>query len=91
MPPIRILSCLLSVSFLLSGESAPIVGFWGDSTGIHPKSNPPTVWNGETGLNILWHTPSPTFGYGAPTVIQDRVAYLTEVDAEHPFPPMALS
>ena len=59
---------------------------WGEGTGIFPGSAPPVRWDYDTGHNILWHTPTPTFGYGAPTVLKDRVVLLTEVDPEYPFP-----
>jgi HEAT repeat protein len=64
----------------------PVIGYWGDRSGIHPNSNPPVRWDYDTGLNILWHTATPTFGYGAPTVLKDKVVCVTDVDPEHPFP-----
>jgi hypothetical protein len=63
-----------------------VVGLWGDRSGIHPNSNPPVRWDSDTGLNIRWHTPTPTFSYSAPVVLKDRVVYLNDVDPEHPWP-----
>ena len=66
--------------------SGRVIGFWGDRSGIYPESNPPVFWDYDTGRNILWHAPTPTFGYGAPTLLKDRVVYLNEVDPAYPFP-----
>ncbi len=71
------------------GKAVPpttVVGLWGDRSGIHTNSNPPVRWDYDTGLNIRWHTPTPSFSYSAPVVLKDRVVYLNDVDPEHPWP-----
>jgi hypothetical protein len=32
-------------------EDGPVIGYWGDRSGIHPNSNPPVRWDYDTGLN----------------------------------------
>lgn len=70
-----------------------MIGLWGDRSGVYPDSNPPVRWDYDTKYNILWHTPAPSFCYGAPTVLKapagrgaGRVVYLSDMDPEHPFP-----
>jgi hypothetical protein len=84
----RYLAIILFAASLQAGDSAPgpVIGFWGDGSGIHPKSDPPVRWDSDTGLNILWHSPTPTFGYGAPIVLKDVVIAVTDVDSLNPWP-----
>lgn len=43
--------------------------------------NPPAVWNGETGENILWKAPIPRHGYSSPIVWGNRI-FLTGGEEE---------
>lgn len=48
-------------------------------TGIAPKANPPTDWDGASGRNILWKTEIPMAGVSSPVVAGDRI-FLTAAD-----------
>ena len=78
---------LVAMAGVMTAADAPrVVGLWGDRSGVFPVSNPPIRWDYDTKYNILWHTPAPSFCYGAPAVLGDRVVYLNDMDSEHPFP-----
>lgn len=50
-----------------------------NATGIADGSNPPTVWDAEKSVNILWKTSIPGLGHSSPIVWGDRVFITTAI------------
>jgi len=57
------------------------------ASGVADGLNPPTTWDAEQGINILWKTPVPGLGHSSPIVWDDRVFVTTAVssDPQSPF------
>ena len=55
------------------------------ASGVADGQNPPTVWNAETGHNILWGTEIPGLGHSSPIVWGDRI-FLTTAVSDDPDP-----
>ena len=51
------------------------------SSGVQEGYATPTVWNGETGENVLWKTSLPGLGHGSPVIWGDRVFVVTAVSS----------
>lgn len=72
---------LISLVFLAGFASAEDWPQWrgprGDGTSV--ESSVPTVWDGESGKNILWKTPITGSGYSSPILIGDSI-FLTSCD-----------
>ena len=41
------------------------------ASGVADGQNPPTLWDAETGHNVLWKTPIPGLGHSSPVVWDD--------------------
>ena len=55
------------------------------ASGIADGQNPPTVWDAETGHNVLWSTPIPGLGHSSPVIWGDRI-FVTTAVSEDPDP-----
>jgi outer membrane protein assembly factor BamB len=53
--------------------------FRGPSGSGVANASPPTVWNVETGANVIWRTPVPGLGHSSPVVWGDRIFLTTAV------------
>jgi outer membrane protein assembly factor BamB len=53
------------------------------ASGVADGQHPPTAWDPETGLNVLWSTPIPGLGHSSPIVWGDRI-FLTTAVSEDP-------
>ena len=49
------------------------------ASGVADGQNPPTLWDAETGHNVLWKTPIPGLGHSSPVVWDDRIFVTTAV------------
>jgi len=49
------------------------------ATGVADGQNPPTVWDAETGHNVLWKTRVPGLGHSSPVIWDDRIFVTTAV------------
>ena len=52
-----------------------------NATGVADGNNPPTVWDAEKSINILWKTPIPGLGHSSPIVWGDRVFITTAISS----------
>jgi outer membrane protein assembly factor BamB len=52
-----------------------------NGSGVAERSSPPTVWDAEKSVNILWKTPIPGLGHSSPVVWGDRVFVTTAVSS----------
>src|SRR6185312_1091462 len=52
-----------------------------NATGVADGSNPPSVWDAEKSINILWKTPIPGLGHSSPIIWGERVFITSEVSA----------
>ena len=69
-----------------AGERFHWPSFRGPAAPASPTGrNPPTVWNAETGHNILWGTEIPGLGHSSPIVWGDRI-FLTTAVSDDPDP-----
>ncbi len=53
-----------------------------NTSGVADGQFPPTAWNAEKGVNVLWKTPIPGFGHSSPVVWDDRVFITTAVSGD---------
>ena len=49
------------------------------ASGVADGQNPPTLWDAETGHNVLWKTPIPGLGHSSPVIWDDRIFVTTAV------------
>lgn len=59
------------------------------ASGNGDGSNPPAVWDVETGRNIKWRTPIPGLGHSSPIVWGERV-YVTSAVSDNPEPTLRI-
>lgn len=52
-----------------------------NASGVAEGANPPTVWDAEKSINILWKTAIPGLGHSSPIVWGDRVFVTTAVSS----------
>ena len=52
-----------------------------NATGVADGTNPPTVWDAEKSINILWKTAIPGLGHSSPVIWGDRVFVTTAVSS----------
>jgi len=57
---------------------AETYGYRRDGTGSFPEATPPTVW--ATNQNVIWKTPMPGRGEGAPILVGDKIFVCSETD-----------
>jgi outer membrane protein assembly factor BamB len=51
------------------------------ASGVADGQNPPTVWDGEKGVNVRWKTPIPGLGHSCPVVWGGRIFLTTAVSS----------
>ena len=55
------------------------------ASGVADGQNPPTLWDAETGHNVLWKTRVPGLGHSSPVIWDDRI-FLTTAVSDDPDP-----
>jgi outer membrane protein assembly factor BamB len=53
-----------------------------NASGVADGQFPPSTWNAEKGINVLWKTPIPGFGHSSPVIWDDRVFVTTAVSGD---------
>lgn len=77
-----LLALILCVAAAPSVDAQNWPSFRGPSaSGVADGNNPPTTWDGEKSINILWTTPIPGLGHSSPVVWGDRVFITTAVSS----------
>ena len=78
---------LLTLAFFLSLASVAYAQNWPsfrghNGAGVGDGSDPPTAWDVEKSINVLWKTPIPGLGHSSPIVWKDRVFVTTAISSD---------
>jgi outer membrane protein assembly factor BamB len=69
---------LMGALFIGASGAFAAVGWRGDGTGRYPDAKPVTEW--DSGKNVVWATPMPSWGNASPVLINGRVFVCSEPD-----------
>jgi outer membrane protein assembly factor BamB len=76
-----IFALCLGLSSVASAQNWP--SFRGQhGAGVGDGNNPPTTWDAEKSINILWKTPIPGLGHSSPIIWGDRIFVTTAVSSD---------
>lgn len=53
-----------------------------NGAGVGDGNNPPTTWDAEKSVNILWKTPIPGLGHSSPIIWKDRIFVTTAISSD---------
>ena len=53
-----------------------------NGAGVGDGNNPPTAWDAQKSINILWKTPIPGLGHSSPIVWKDRIFVTTAISRD---------
>jgi len=78
---------LLTLAFFLSLASVAYAQNWPsfrghNGAGVGDGSDPPTAWDVEKSINVLWKTPIPGLGHSSPIIWKDRVFVTTAISSD---------
>jgi outer membrane protein assembly factor BamB len=77
-----ILSLSLCLCFVTVAQAQNWSSFRGDNaSGIADGQSPPTNWDAEKSINVLWKTPIPGLGHSSPVVWGDKVFVTTAISS----------
>jgi outer membrane protein assembly factor BamB len=78
MKSLLVLALTLALSSIAYSQNWP--SFRGQNgTGVGDGSTPPTTWDTEKSVNVLWKTPIPGLGHSSPIIWGDRIFVTTAV------------
>ena len=80
MKSLLVLALCLALASVVQAQNWP--SFRGQNgAGVGDGNDPPTTWDAEKSINILWKTPIPGLGHSSPIVWGDRIFVTTAVSS----------
>src|ERR1051325_7815225 len=77
-----LLACALSIALVSVVYSQNWPSFGGQNgAGVGDSSNPPTSWDTDKSINIVWKTAIPGLGHSSPIIWDDRIFVTTAVSS----------
>lgn len=81
MKSLLVLALGLTLASVVQAQNWP--SFRGQNgAGVGDGNDPPTAWDVEKSINVLWKTPIPGLGHSSPVVWEDRIFVTTAISSD---------
>ncbi len=81
MKSFLVLACCVMFASVAAAQNWP--SFRGpNGAGVGDGNDPPTTWDAEKSINILWKTPIPGLGHSSPIIWKDQIFVTTAISSD---------